>query len=63
MADFRQLAIEFVLEDNKAKSVHIAQQAAKGRLKRLRRLLRIQTLSPDGSSLSSNGCLETLKMM
>lgn len=30
MADFRQLAIEFVLEDNKAKSVRIAQKAAKG---------------------------------
>ncbi|KAG5983425.1 hypothetical protein E4U55_008195 [Claviceps digitariae] len=29
MADFRQLAIEFVLQDNKAKSVRIAQQAAK----------------------------------
>lgn len=30
MADFRRLALEFVLEDNKAKSIRIAQQAAKG---------------------------------
>ncbi|KAG6239749.1 hypothetical protein E4U25_000373 [Claviceps purpurea] len=29
MADFRQLAIDFVLQDSKAKSVRIAQQAAK----------------------------------
>ncbi|GAB0134336.1 hypothetical protein EsDP_00002713 [Epichloe bromicola] len=29
MADFRRLALEFVLEDNKAKSIRIAQQAAK----------------------------------
>ncbi|KAG5927975.1 hypothetical protein E4U42_001452 [Claviceps africana] len=29
MADFRQLAIDFVLQDDKAKSVRIAQQAAK----------------------------------
>jgi hypothetical protein len=30
MADFRQLALDFVLEDNKLKSVRIAQNAAKG---------------------------------